>query len=102
MTAATPENDETFIMKVSSFSAQNGSGDAARWSILRALLELGDRLTRSQVQKVLEQLGVRSLYPVDIIKHHNIPQFKAWKVSCVTHLFVKLTILPINYPVEYR
>ncbi len=45
------------------------------------LFEVEDGLTRSQVQKVLEQLGVRSLYPVDIIKHHIIPKFKTWKVK---------------------
>ncbi len=51
-----------------------------------AVFEMEDGLTRSQVQKVLEQLGVRSLYPADIIKHHIIPQFKAWKVKIRTSL----------------
>ena len=47
-----------------------------------ALFEEGDALVQSRVRKVLELIGVRNLYPLDIIKHHIVPQFKngKWKV----------------------
>ena len=48
-----------------------------------ALFEEGEALVQSRVRKVLELIGVRNLYPMDIIKHHILPQFKTgtWKVS---------------------
>lgn len=47
-----------------------------------ALFEEGEVLVQSRVRKVLELIGVRNLYPVDIIKHHILPQFTSgiWKV----------------------
>ena len=49
-----------------------------------ALFEEGEVLVQSRVRKVLELIGVKNLYPVDIIKHHILPQFTSgtWKV-CV-------------------
>lgn len=41
-----------------------------------SLFDEGDDLTQSRVRKVLELLGVKSLYPAHIIKHHILPQFK--------------------------
>ena len=40
------------------------------------LLEEGDDLVQSRVRRVLESLGVRSLQPADVIRHHILPQFK--------------------------
>ena len=47
-----------------------------------ALFEEGEALVQSRIRKVLELIGVRNLYPVDIIKHHILPQFTSgsWKV----------------------
>ena len=47
-----------------------------------ALFEEGEVLIQSRVRKVLELIGVRNLYPMDIIKHHILPQFTTgtWKV----------------------
>ena len=39
------------------------------------LFEEGDELVQSRVRKVLEQLGVKNLYPADIIRHHITPVF---------------------------
>lgn len=41
-----------------------------------SLFDEGGNLTQSRVRKVLEMLGVKNLYPADIIKHHILPQFK--------------------------
>ena len=41
-----------------------------------SLFNEGDDLTQSRLRKVLELLGVKSLYPADIIKHHILPRFK--------------------------
>ena len=47
------------------------------------LFENGEALVQSRVRKVLELIGVRNLYPMDIIKHHILPQLTTgtWKVS---------------------
>ena len=52
-----------------------------------ALLEEGEVLIQSRVRKVLELIGVRNLYPLDIIKHHILPQFTTgtWKVNNNIH-----------------
>lgn len=39
------------------------------------LLHEGDELVQSRVIKVLEQLGVRNLFPADIIRHHIVSAF---------------------------
>jgi hypothetical protein len=59
------------------------------------LFEEGEVLIQSRVRKVLELIGVRNLYPMDIIKHHILPQFTTgtWKV----HSY----ILPISRPFEH-
>lgn len=50
--------------------------------VATALFEEGEVMVQSRVRKVLELIGVRNLYPVDIIKHHILPQFSSgsWKV----------------------
>jgi hypothetical protein len=50
--------------------------------VASALFEEGEVLIQSRVRKVLELIGVRNLYPMDIIKHHILPQFTTgtWKV----------------------
>ena len=40
------------------------------------LLQEGDDLVQSRVRKVLEWLGVKNLQPMDVIRHHILPQFK--------------------------
>jgi len=41
-----------------------------------SLFNRSDDLTQSRLRKVLELLGVKSLYPVHILRHHIIPRFK--------------------------
>ena len=50
-----------------------------------AVFDEGDALVQSRVRKVLELIGVRNLYPMDIIKHHILPQLKSgeWKVYVI-------------------
>lgn len=47
-----------------------------------SLFSLDDDLMRSRVHKMLQLLGVRNLYPTDIIQHHILPVFTSgkWKV----------------------
>ena len=56
-----------------------------------ALFEEGEVLVQSRVRKVLELIGVRNLYPVDIIKHHILPQFTSgsWKVCASVRFKIK-------------
>ena len=42
----------------------------------RNLLEEGDDMVQSRMRKVLELLGVKGLQPMDVIRHHILPQFK--------------------------
>ena len=50
------------------------------------LLEEGDDMVQSRMRRVLELLGVKSLQPMDVIKHHILPQFKYhYKVSYSIH-----------------
>lgn len=53
------------------------------------LFQEGDDLIQSRVRKVLERLGVRNLYPVDIIKHHIVPAFTS--SSCTVSMILYLT-----------
>ena len=55
------------------------------------LFDLEDELARSRVHRLLEMLGVKNLYPADIIKHHILPQFNSggWKVSDDMYLWFK-------------
>lgn len=55
-----------------------------------SLFEEGDSLVQSRVRKVLELIGVRNLYPADIIKHHILPQFTkgSWKVYVYTFIIM--------------
>ena len=41
-----------------------------------SLFDDHDDLTQSRVRKILGLLGVKNLYPADIIRHHILPQFK--------------------------
>ena len=65
-----------------------------------ALFEEGEVLIQSRVRKVLELIGVRNLYPMDIIKHHILPQFTTgtWKV----HVCIYTANIPsIEYVIGY-
>ena len=41
-----------------------------------SLFDEGDDLVQSRVRKVLELIGVKNLHPIDVIRHHILPQFK--------------------------
>ena len=67
-----------------------------------ALFEEGEVLIQSRVRKVLELIGVRNLYPMDIIKHHILPQFTTgtWKVN--THTYCQFHLcLNVGLDIEY-
>ena len=48
-----------------------------------SLFEEGDDLVQLRVRKMLELLGVKNLYPSEIINFHILPQFKQehWMVN---------------------
>ena len=66
-----------------------------------ALFEEGEVLIQSRVRKVLELIGVRNLYPMDIIKHHILPQFTAgtWKVH--EYMYYTANITSIEHVIGY-
>ncbi len=41
-----------------------------------SLFEEGEDLVQSRLRKVLELLGVKNLHPIEVIRHHILPQFK--------------------------
>ena len=42
-----------------------------------SLFDKGDDLTQSRVRKILGLLGVKSLYPAHIVRHHILPRFQS-------------------------
>ena len=67
-----------------------------------ALFEEGEVLIQSRVRKVLELIGVRNLYPMDIIKHHILPQFTTgtWKVHVYMYT-ANITSIEHNIMIRY-
>lgn len=61
------------------------------------LFKEGDDLIQSRVRKVLERLGVRNLYPADIIKHHIVPVFTSSTCSVSTgYVILYLELISYN------
>ena len=54
-----------------------------------SLFNGSDDLTQSRLRKVLELLGVKSLYPVHILTHHIIPRFKTVSPSSKMFSYVE-------------
>ena len=73
-----------------------------------ALFEEGEVLIQSRVRKVLELIGVRNLYPMDIIKHHILPQFTTgtWKVytanfTSIEHNMIGYALKSVKYVITF-
>ena len=66
--------------------------------VTSSLFSLDDDLTRSRVHKMLQLLGVKNLYPTDIIQHHILPVFTSgkWKVIMYIKMYTYNKVASLN------